>query len=318
MTFKNIWPKTLLSALFVAAGSVFFPATASDTVEVFTYDAGRRESTVTVPVNPKRIAVIDYASLDIIDALGVGDRIVGLAKGSCPDYLASYVQNDAIENIGTVKEVSLERLMAAEPEVIFIGGRLATQYDELSRIAPVVQLGVDYEFGLVNSVKRNIDAVAAIFDLKDHAFSKLQSLDERLEKVSQEASGKVAVIGLATAGSFKTLGNNGRCAFITREGGFTNAAPDINANHGNESSFELIFELNPEYIFVLDRDSAIGVKGPNLAEDLMANELIAKTKASIDNHIYYLDAAVWYLSEGGLTALDRMILDLEKALDLKN
>ena len=33
-----------------------------------------------VPYNPKRIAILDHACLDIIDELGVGDRVVGMAS----------------------------------------------------------------------------------------------------------------------------------------------------------------------------------------------------------------------------------------------
>ena len=39
--------------------------------------------------------------------------------------------------------------MECEPEVIFIGGRLASSYDALSEIAPVVYLSTDVETGVV-------------------------------------------------------------------------------------------------------------------------------------------------------------------------
>lgn len=101
---------------------------------------------LTVPYDPQRIAILDMASLDILDALGLGDRVVGTASTSL-DYLQRYI-NDEVENLGTIKEADLEAVMACEPDVIFIGGRLASSYDSLSEIAPVVYLATDTETGV--------------------------------------------------------------------------------------------------------------------------------------------------------------------------
>lgn len=73
---------------------------------------------LTVPYDPQRIAILDMASLDILDALGLGDRVVGTASTSL-DYLQSYI-NDEVENLGTIKEADLEAVMACEPDVIFL------------------------------------------------------------------------------------------------------------------------------------------------------------------------------------------------------
>lgn len=67
---------------------------------------------------------MDMASLDILDRLGLGSRVVGSSSTSL-DYLQSYVTDDTISNLGTIKEADLETVMACEPDVIFIGGRLS-------------------------------------------------------------------------------------------------------------------------------------------------------------------------------------------------
>ncbi|WP_366558953.1 hypothetical protein [Flavonifractor sp. An306] len=51
--------------------------------------------------------------------------------------------------------------MACEPDVIFIGGRLASSYDALSEIAPVVYLATDTELGVVESVRQNATTIAS-------------------------------------------------------------------------------------------------------------------------------------------------------------
>ena len=78
---------------------------------------------------------------------------------------------------------------------------------------------------------------------------------------------------------------------------------------------ELLLEWNPEYIFVLDRDAAIGTDGAQLAQEIMENELTMQTSAYQNGNIVYLEhPAVWYTAEGGITALDYMLSDLEGAL----
>ena len=152
---------------------------------------------------------------------------------------------------------------------------------------------------------------------------------------------------MTTSGSFNLLGNDGRCSLIPNEIGFENIGAEAataassenstrggrgNSNsdgssdnstsgttptHGNETSFELVLQLNPDYIFVMDRDAAIGTDGAQLAKDIMENELVAKTNAYQNNQIIYLEhPAVWYTAEGGITALDMMLKDLESALNI--
>lgn len=92
-------------------------------------------------------------------------------------------------------------------------------------------------------------------------------------------------------------------------------AGETTSTHGNESSFETIVEKNPDYIFVMDRDAAIGTEGAQLAQDIVENELIMGTDAYKNGHIVYLEhPAVWYTAEGGINALNIMLEDLETSL----
>lgn len=313
--FNNMLSFKLASAMAIFLGAAQHPAFAQEQVSVFSLDQNRNQISVSVPVNPNNVAVADYAILDIMDRLDLGDKITGLsATGAMPEYLRKYQDNKQLTNIGTVKELDLEKLMALEPEVIFIGGRLAAKYEELSAIAPVVFLSVDYSEPLIESVKRNTSTIASIFKTQGKAQELIKSFEDRISKLKAHAQGKSAVVGMVNATQFKTLGNTGRCSMIGRDIGFNNLSKDIVATHGNEASFELLLKLNPEYIFILDRDSAIATQGAKLAKDVMNNELVHKTDAFKNNKITYLNSAVWYLSEGGLTATDLMLQDLETAL----
>ena len=289
---------------------------AQETVTITSLNASQEAAELEVPYDPQRIAILDMASLDILDALGVGDRVVGTAQTSL-DYLQSYIGGD-IANLGTIKEADLEAVMSCEPDVIFIGGRLASSYDALSEIAPVVFLSTDTELGVVESVRKNAGIIASMFGLEDEVDELMAGFDSRIEALAAFAEGKTAIVGLVTSGGLNVLGNDGRCSMIGREIGFENIGVDSEidtATHGNEASFEFIVEKDPDYLFILDRDAAIQTEGAQLAQEIVENELVKGTRAYQDGHIVYLaHPAVWYTAEGGVTALDVMLADLEEAL----
>ena len=302
---------------------------------------GQSESVeLVVPYDPQKIVVLDMAVLDIIDILGLGDRVVGVADSSNVEYLKGYMEKDGVVNVGTVKEVDLEKIMACEPDVIFIGGRLAASYDALSEIAPVIYLTTDTELGVVESTRKNANSIASIFGKEAEADAMFADFDARIEALKEIAAGKTAVIGMCTNGGFNLLGNNGRCSIIGVEIGFDNLGNDAagaslekggngekakgedskgsdsnSSAHGNESSFELVVALKPDYIFVMDRDAAIATNGAKLAKEIMENELRVNTDAYKNGNLVILEhPGVWYLAEGGVNALNIMITDLENAL----
>lgn len=306
----------LLAALMLLGMASFALAEAApETITITSLNAEREPVELEVPYDPQRIAILDMPSLDILDRLGLGDRVVGSATTTL-EYLQAYAPGDTIANLGTIKEADLEAVMACEPDVIFIGGRLSASYDALSEIAPVVFLSTDTEIGVVESVRNNATTIASMFGLEAQVDELMAGFDARIEALAAFAEGKNAIVGLCTSGSFNILGSDGRCSIISVEIGFDNLGDgDVTATHGNESSFELVVELDPDYMFVLDRDAAIGTDGAQLAKEIVENELVMDTDVYKDGHIVYLaNPTVWYTAEGGITALDIMLGDLEGAL----
>ncbi|MDO5292283.1 MAG: ABC transporter substrate-binding protein, partial [bacterium] len=206
------------------------------TVSIASLNGNKEEIKLEVPYDPQRIAILDLAALDIIDNLGKGDRVVGTANTSI-EYLSEYSKKDSIKNLGTIKEADLEAVMACEPDVIFIGGRLAASYDELSKIAPVVFLSTDTEAGLVKSVTKNATTIASMFGLEDQVSTKTAAFQSRIEALQTAAKGKTALVGMTTSGSFNLLGNDGRCSIIGKEIGFENVGLDsIASTEGGSGS----------------------------------------------------------------------------------
>ena len=153
---------------------------APSTITITSLDGNGEEIELEVPYDPQRIAILDMAALDMLDNFGLGDRVVGSASTSL-DYLQQYVTDETVENLGTIKEADLEAVMACEPDIIFIGGRLSVSYDALSEIAPVVYLSTDSELGVVESVRKNAQTIASIFGVEEQVEQKMAGFDERIQ-----------------------------------------------------------------------------------------------------------------------------------------
>lgn len=274
---------------------------------------------VEVPYNPQRVVVLDMACLDILTSLGLEDRIVGCVSSSL-DYLQPYATAEGVVNVGTVKTFDLEAIMELEPDIIFMGGRGAKDfYDSLCKIAPVIRIVTDSELGLVESVTTHAKELASIWGLEDQIDAKVAGFEARIAKLQEFAAGKTMILGMCSGGGFNVMGNTGRCSIIGTEIGFNNIGvkEDVDtATHGDEASFEYIVSMNPEYIFVMDRDAATGTnEAAKTAKEIMENELVMSTDAYKNGNLVILSRPdVWYTGEGGITALDIMLQDLENAL----
>lgn len=290
----------------------------SEIVTLTTRNGAGEAVDIEFPSDPERLAVMDLGALDILDNIGYADRIVGVSKGSSIDYLQDYVTNEELINLGTVKEADMEALMESEPDVIFIGGRMSAMYDELVKVAPVYVVYTDMEIGVAESTAVNAKNIAALFGAEDKVDALMEDYNARMDALRTVAEGKTALVGMVNAGGFGLLGNDGRCSIIGREIGFENVGVDADVDtsaHGNEASFEFVLSKNPDYIFAMDRDAAIGTEGAQLAAEVLDNELVNKTDAAQNGNVIVLEHSnVWYTAEGGITALGVMLSDLESTL----
>ena len=295
-----------------------------ETVTVQSLNANKETVDIEVPFDPQRIAILDMPALDIIDVLGVGDRIVGSVKVTI-EYLTDYNPDDSngeIMNLGTVKTADLEKVATCEPDIIFIGGRLASVYNDLEAIAPVVYLAVDYEKGVVESTKSNAQTIAKIFGKEKEVDALFADFQPRIDALNEVLNGKDTVLGMYNSNALGLMGTASQLNIIANELGANNLSDTVGetekATHGEEASWETIITLNPEYMFILDRSTATdaadeGVLG---AREVIENDLIKELDVYKNGKIVYFieHANVWYTSTGGVQALDTMLSDLEGAL----
>ncbi|EUJ37746.1 siderophore ABC transporter substrate-binding protein [Brochothrix campestris] len=260
---------------------------------------------VKVPKNPEKVIVLDYGVLDTMDALGVGDTVVGMPREGVPSYLKKY-DTDKVANLGGLKEIDIEKVNELKPDLIISSGRLAEMNDKLGAIAPTIQLSVDTT-DYLNSLTQNTTELAKVFSKETAAETELGAINEKVKTFKAKVpTDKTALIILANEGKASAYGSQSRFGLIHDVLGFTPADKELKvATHGQSVSFEYISEKNPDYLFVVDRSAAIG--GEASGKKVVENELVETTNAYKNKHVVYLNPEVWYLGGGGLESVNEMI-----------
>lgn len=257
---------------------------------------------------PQQVLVFDLASLDNLDALGV--PVAGAPGGvTMPEYLRQYAAD-----IGTVFEPDMEAVAAMAPDLIIVGGRSGPKHADLSRIAPTIDLTLPRE-GFIAALRDNLTLLGRVFEREEAAAEQIAALDADIAALTAQATdaGRVLVV-LTTGGRMSTHGPGSRFGVLFEEFGFTPAVTGTDTGtHGQSISHEFILETNPDWLFVVDRDAAIGRDG-QAAQQFLDNELVRNTSAWERGQVVYLDPLAWYLIGGGVQALRVGIDQLSQAL----
>lgn len=207
-------------------------------------------------------------------------------------------------------------------ERLRIGGRLSKNYNDLSAIAPVVYLAVDYEKGVVESTKENATTIASMFGKEAEVDALFEGFQPRIDALKAVLNGKKVLLSMYNNNALGIMDTEAQLNIIARELGAVNVGEQVGeetkATHGEDASWETIVSLNPEYLFVLDRSTATGAAADGVlgAKEVIENDLIKTLDVYKNGHIvYFIDHAnVWYTSTGGVQALNTMLSDLEGAL----
>lgn len=267
----------------------------------------------TVATNPEKVVVFDFATLDNLDRLGV--KIIGVPGSiAFPEYLKKYDGADYTK-VGTLFEPDYEAVNATEPDLIIVGGRSAAKYGELAKIASTIDLTVPAK-EFISGTEANIEKLGQIFGKETEAKAEVDKLNSELAALKEKTKGKgKGLMILTSGGKISAYGPGSRFGVLHDSFGVEPAAPDLSVgNHGQPVSSEFILETNPDWLFVLDRDAAIGREGTS-AKQLLDNELVRQTNAWKNDQVVYLNAQNWYLVGGGLGALHNTIQQLSAAFD---
>ncbi|MEJ8472561.1 siderophore ABC transporter substrate-binding protein [Roseibium algae] len=264
--------------------------------------------------NPEKVAVLDIAALDTLNALGV--PIAGVPEQIYVDYLKD--TGNTAEVVGSLFEPDFEAINALQPGLIVAGGRSSTKVDALSELAPTIDMTI-WGDGLLDQAKARLRAYGVLFGKQDTARKLEADLVKAVNNVKAQTTdaGKALVV-LTNGPKLSVYGAGSRFGWLHTELGIQPAIENVEATtHGEAISFEFIRDANPDWLIVIDRAAAIG-QDATLAAETLNNKLIAETNAWKSGQVIYLDAAKVYIAAGGYQSLMGTLGDLSAAFAKSN
>ena len=260
---------------------------------------------VEVRKNPKKVVALDNRTFETLEAWGI--NLVAAPKPIMPAS-SGYKTDDSIVDIGNHKEPNLEALAAADPDLVIVGQRFGSYYEDIKELLPnadVINLNWDVSEeadnpgeNLINGFKDSIDSLGAIFDKKDEAEELKNKLDESIAKAKDAYKGGSVVsvvvsggeIGYSTPGYGRVWGPLYNVLGLKPAIEVENTSSD---HKGDDISVEAIAEANPEYLLVLDRDAAVtkdGEESTPASDVIEGSEALKNTEAIKNSNIYYAPA----------------------------
>ncbi len=219
-------------------------------------------------------------------------RCPAIAK-NLPDSLKRY-QDDKYLNAGTLFEPDMAVLRAAKPDLILIAGRASTAYDELNALAPTLNMSVDPQDQL-GSLKQRTLQLGELFDKQQQAQAAVDKLDAQIAAVKPQAAqaGRGLVV-LFSGGKISAYAPKSRFSFVYDALGFSSALQsDEKDVRGNKLTPEQVAKLNPDWLFVIDRDAATGRPNAVAPQKILTGTALKKTTA-VKKAVVYLPAAEVY------------------------
>jgi len=169
----------LFSSLFVSCGSG--AETPTPTANTITDQYNR---TVTVEANPQRIVSLSPAHTEILYALGLGDRIVGVSEYS--DYPP---EATAKPSVGSYNEPNIETIISMAPDLV-----LATEEHE-EEVTQLENRGITVVALVPKTVSEVLDTITIIGQItgkNDEAADLVDSLQGRIDAIAEKTKNLTA------------------------------------------------------------------------------------------------------------------------------
>ncbi len=288
---KNIISKlTVFMAVlaFILTGCTNANPSPNEPTKATTVEVTDIYGTVTVPVNPKNVVALDNRTFETLADWGI--QLAAVPKGVMPAD-SPYVKDSSVQDIGDHREPNLEIIAAVNPELVIVGQRFASYYEEIKALVPnaaVIDLSfeISQEVGaagksLVNGLKDSTIALGKIFGKTEEAAQLTSDFDKAIENAKSAYNGTDKVMSVVVSGGeigFSAPRSGRVWGPMYEIFGWISAlevSGSTSDHKGDDISVEAIAQSNPDWLFVLDRDAAVS----STKDAVPAQDVIDKSPA---------------------------------------
>lgn len=319
LTATSIGLVGLLALAGCASGSAD-DATETAAADSVTIEDNTGEHEIATP--PASVVALDNRTFQTLSDWDV--ELAGGAVALMPETV-SYVQDDAIVDIGLHSEPDLEAIVAVEPDLIISGQRFTQHNEAIADLVPdatIIDLepreGEAFDAELI----RQTTVLGEIFGKQDEAKQLVDDFEAAVERAKAAYDDADTVMAVNTSGGAigylaPTVGRSLGPVYDIL--GLTPAleVDDASDDHqGDEISVEAIAASDPDWILVLDRDAVFAAETPDYvqaAEIIENSEALTAVTAVAEDQIVYMPTDT-YLNEG-IQTYTTFFNDLADALE---
>jgi iron complex transport system substrate-binding protein len=267
--------------------------------------------TTQVPVQPKRIVVLDTAALDSAIALGI-KPIGTIFFQSPPTYLNNQVQG--IEVIGLNNNPNLEKVLSLKPDLI-LGNKISSEqfYSKLAKAAPTV---LTEGSGRSGDWQENFQLYADALGRSPQAKVLLEQYQQRATELKQRLQQRFPqppVVSIVATGN-KQIGAYTQRSFsgsVFQDVGL--ARPPA-----QEKPERWAIQVSPEEFASLDGDAIFLIEAPGIPNSLTVqafktDPVFSNLNAVKQGRVYPVNAEVWTAGRSILAA-NKILDDLSQHL----
>ena len=136
--------------------------------------------TITIPREVERIVCLTPSSAEIVFAVGVGSRVVGVAE-----YTKHPVEAQGITKIGSYSDLSLEKIVSLEPHLLFADPYQKQAVESLERLGLTVVVLNSRD---IEQIVSNIALVGKLLDQEKEASSLVRTIETKIEAIGAKTT----------------------------------------------------------------------------------------------------------------------------------
>lgn len=284
--------KLCAAALALALAVLFCGAAAAQETLVLTDDLGR---SVTIERQPQRVAALIGSFADIWCLAGGGDTLAAAADDTFRKFDLP-ISPDTI-NLGATKDISLEKLLAAQPQLVIASCSTAEQV----ALEPMLsQMGLNTVYFDVDSFEdylRMLRVCTQITGCDENYARYGEAVQAQVDAARARADGSrpTVLYVRATGSSCRVKGSEGSVL-----GEMLHAMDCANIADSEESllenlSIEAILEADPDFIFVVEQSADPDAAKAVLEKTLFSSPAWQTLTAVREGRVHVMDGSLFNL-----------------------
>lgn len=274
----------IFAAAFIGVVSASGPVTTGDAGRTVTVTDDFGES-VTIRGVPQRIVSLAPSNTEILYAIGLENRIVGVT-----DY-CDYPAAADKPKVGGYSSISIEKVLAADPDLVFAAP--GNTEDVINRLRTLGLTVVSLNPETIDDVLKDIELVGRATGQEQQAAACVEELQERISAVTEKTEGPAEKPSVAHIVWYDPIWVSGSGTFqdeVIRMAGGVNAFGSVEG--WSIVSLEEFITADPEYIIVNSGTGMTEGENDAIYDYFMTEPRMQGLDAVRNGHVSVIDASI--------------------------